>query len=378
MKLNVEKNHFLKALSHGQSVVEKRTTVPILSHVMLSATEDGLVLTSTDMDLALIETIPTQVETPGTVCVSAHMLYEIVRKLGDYPIALEHDDDKGRLKISSGSSEFNLSSLPAEDFPQLTHGQLTHHFTLPTEELVNLIDKTRFSMSNEETRYHLNGIHLHALTDSDKPVLRSVATDMHRLACTEAICPQEAIDIPEVIIGKKAIQEIRRLLDDEQVSVVRIGLSSSRVEFELEGEGKKAVLTSRLVDGSFPDYQAALNVDNDKVLIVPTKDFAKAVDRVGTVVTDKVRAIRVNLQDNKATISALSQEFGTAQEVIEVDFPYPDPLEICFNVKYLLDITQQINCDEMKILLLNSDSSALVRPANDHDNSTYLLMPMRI
>ncbi|MBY0462417.1 MAG: DNA polymerase III subunit beta [Alphaproteobacteria bacterium] len=377
MKLIIEKSPFLKALSHGQSVVEKRTTVPILSHVLLTAIPNKLLLTSTDMDIALIETVSANVEEPGTISVPAHLLYEVVRKLSDTtPITLNYNPETSQLTVSSGRSRFELPSLPSDDFPQLTHSDLTHHFTLPAPILKHLIDTTRFAMSTEETRYHLNGIHFHTLSVDGKNILRAVATDMHRLACVECEAPEGSIGMPEIIIGRKTITEIRKLLDEAE-QPVQIGISGSRVEFALEGTNTNAVLSSRLVDGTFPDYQAAMAIENDKVLIVSTKAFAEAVDRVGTVVNDKVRAIKLKISENSAVLSAVSTDSGSAVEELDVDFAYNDAFEICFNVRYLIDIAQQISTDEIEFLLADGESSVLLRPINS-PNSTFILMPMRV
>ncbi|MCX7337947.1 MAG: DNA polymerase III subunit beta [Alphaproteobacteria bacterium] len=383
MKLTVEKGPFLKALSHGQSVVEKRTTVPILSHVLVSASAEGLSLTSTDMDMALIETIPAQVEESSTTCVQAHLLHEVVRKLSDRtPISLVVDHEKGHMVITSGRSRFELPCLDPTDFPQITQSELSHYFPLPAPVLKLLIDKTKFSMSGEEARFHLNGIHFHQLkSDDGREILRTVATDMHRLACVDCDSPEAAIGMPGVIVGRKTITEVRKLLDEANKPIT-VGLSNARIEFAIEGDGTRSVLSSRLVDGTFPDYQGAITVENDKSLIVHTKAFAEAVDRVGTVVNDKVRAIKARVTENQVLISAVSNELGSATEELDVDFAYEEPIEVCFNVRYLMDIAQQIETEEMEILLADGDSLALIRAAGknaaENNNATFVLMPMRV
>ncbi len=377
MKLALEKNLFLKALSHGQSVVEKKTTIPILSHVLLRASDQGLEITSTDMDMALIETIPAQVMIPGSTCLSAHLAYEIVKKLNDQTlIELELNSEKGQLIIVSGRSRFELPCLPEEDFPQLTHGELSHYFNLPAPVLKHLIETTRFAMSAEETRYHLNGICFHTVEKENTTALRAAATDMHRLACAECDMPEGALGMPEIIIGRKTIQEVIKLLDEAD-QPVQVGVSNNRVQFSFNGSRMKAMLSARLIDGAFPDYMQALTVQFDKTLIVPTKSFAEAVDRVGTVVNDKIRAIKVRLTENMASLSAVSSDFGSAQEELDVDYTYPDSLEICFNVRYLTDIAQQISTDEMEVLLIDEESSVLIRPLGN-PYVTFILMPMRV
>ncbi len=373
MKLTIDRSVFLKALSHGQSVVEKRTTIPILSHVLLEAEKDTLSLTSTDMDLALIENIPATIEVPGKIAVSAHMLFDIVRKLPDNAtIELSLNPDNGQVSLKAGKSNFKLASLSAEDFPQLTQGELPHKFNLPSTTFKRLIDRARFAMSVEDTRYYLNGIYFHSYTQKSTPVLRSVATDAHRLACIEAPLPEGAEDMPGIIIGRKTVIEIRKLLDETDADVT-IKLSPTRIEFVLPN----AVLSSRLIDGAYPDYEQAIPKNNDKPLIVDAKAFASAVDRVATVATDKLRIVKMNVSNNSLVLSAASHELGSATEEVPVDFPHDHPIEIGFNAKYLLDIAQQIGDDEAQIMLADSSSPALIQSMNDQE-SLFVLMPMRV
>ena len=374
MKLTIDKKTFLKALSHGQGVVEKHTTIPIMSHVLLDAEAGILKLTTTDMDLALVERIESVVELPGKTAASAHMLHDIVRKLPDgSEICLELNSDKSQMRITSGASDFNIACLPAEEFPQIAHAELPYRFKLPVATFRAVLDKSRFAMSTEETRYFLNGIHFHTIkNDAGELMLRSVATDAHRLACVEMSSPNEADDMPGIIVGRKTINELRKLLNEGDESI-EIGLSDSRIEF-LVGQAK---LSSRLIDGTFPDYEKAIPHQNDKVAIVNAKEFAQAVDRVATIAVDKVRAIKVKVQSNKLLLSAASHEQGAAKEELPADFPYDDPIEIGFNASYLMDVADQINEDEAKLILSDSNSAAILRGVNDN-RATFVLMPMRV
>lgn len=373
MKLTIDRAVFLKALSHGQSVVERRTTIPILSHVLLQATSTGLTLSTTDMDIALQETIPAEIQEPGAITVSAHMLFDIVRKIPDgLQINLSLNPDNDQLSLSAGRSRFNISSLPVDQFPQLTQGELPHEFQLETTTLKRLIDRAKFAMSSEDTRYYLNGIYLHAHGQGNQKILRSVATDAHRLACIEAIIPNGAEDMPGIIIGRKTVTEVRKLLDESDENIT-IRLSPTRIEFALPN----ATLSSRLVDGSYPDYEQAIPAGNDKQIIVDAKSFAAAVDRVATVAADKLRVIKVQVSNNMITLSAASHELGSATEEIPVDYASDETIEIGFNAKYLLDIAQQIGDDEAKIMLADGTSPALIRGMNDNE-SLFVLMPMRV
>lgn len=373
MKLTIDRSVFLKALSHGQSVVERRTTIPILSNVLLNATPMGLSLITTDTDLALIETIPAIVAQPGATTVSAQMLFEIVRKLPEgTTVELAFLPDTGQLNLKAGRSRFNLSCLPPEDFPQLTQGDLPHHFTLPAKTFIKLIDRARFAMSAEETRYYLNGIHFHTAERDGEKILRSVATDAHRLAYVEAPLPEGAEGMPGIIIGRKTVTEARKLVD-ETTSEVMVSLSPTRIEFAFGN----AVLSSRLIDASYPEYEKAIPIGNDKTAIVDAKAFAAAVDRVATVSSDKVRAIKVNLAHNMLTLSAASHDLGNAVEEMAIDFSHETPIEIGFNARYLLDIAQQIEDDEAQVFLSNGDAPAIIKGMKDTE-ATYVLMPMRV
>ncbi|WP_010301258.1 DNA polymerase III subunit beta [Candidatus Odyssella thessalonicensis] len=375
MKFAVERGDFLKALAHGGSVVEKRTTVPILSHVLIQAEDSQLHLTTTDMDLALVESIPAVVEAPGSITVSAHMLLEIVRKLPDgVKIEATLNQANDQLTLKAGKSRFNIATLPAEQFPKLTQNDLPFSFKLTAEKLRYLIDRSRFAMSTEETRYFLNGIYFHAHEINGQKVFRSVATDAHRLACIEVPVPEGAESIPGIIVGRKTITEIRKLINDENPEAeITISLSPQRVEFKLP----QATLSSRLVDGTYPDYEQAIPKGNDKPVIVDAKDFAKAVDRVATVTTDKLPVIKISVAKNKLTLVAASSELGDATEEMEVDFPFDHSIEIGFNANYLVDITSQIGDEAAEILLSDGSAPAIIKGINDKE-ALFVLMPMRV
>ena len=373
MKLTIDRAVFLKALSHGQSVVERRTTIPILSHVLLQTTNTGLNLSTTDMDLALQERIPATIHEAGATTISAHMLFDIVRKLPDsLAIDLSLHPENGQLTLKAGRSQFNLSSLPIDQFPQLTQGELPYEFQLETATLKRLIDRAKFAMSSEDTRYYLNGIYLHAHGEGSPKILRSVATDVHRLACIEAPIPAGAEEIPGIIIGRKTVTEVRKLLDENEGDI-KIRLSSSRIEFIFP----HAILSSRLIDGSYPDYEQAIPTGNNKQIILNAKSFAAAVDRVATVATDKLRVVKMYVSNNTMILSAASHELGSAVEEIPVDYEGDHVVEIGFNARYLLDIAQQIGDDEARILLSDGSSPALIQGMND-SSSLFVLMPMRV
>ncbi|MBT3910945.1 MAG: DNA polymerase III subunit beta [Rhodospirillaceae bacterium] len=371
MKLTIERAALLKSLGHVQSVVERRNTIPILSNVKIDAGDASVRLNATDMDLDIVEAAPADVSTPGSTTVSAHTLYDIVRKLPDgAQIDIDAAGD-GQVVLSAGRSRFTLASLPTDEFPVLSGGELPHQFTLSAAELRGLIDRTRFAISTEETRYYLNGIYLHKAESDGTALLRAVATDGHRLASVEVPLPAGAEEVPGVIVPRKAVAELRKLID-ESGDEVAVSMSESKIRFAFDD----AVLTSKLIDGTFPDYQRVIPAGNDKVMEVECKSFADAVDRVSAISSEKSRAIKLALSGGTLVLSASSPEHGSATEEIEVAFD-GDELEIGFNSAYLLDVTRQIE-GEMARFTMADAASPTVMQETDDTSALYVLMPMRV
>jgi len=373
MKINVERGAFLKALGHVQSVVERRNTIPILSNVLIEAAKGNLKLTATDLDIEIIETIAADVLRNGAATAPAHMLYDIVRKMpeGSQVQAELVPGDAGRLVVSAGAVRFELACLPKEDFPQMSAGALPHKFNMESADLTALIDKTRFAISTEETRFYLNGIYVHAASEGKKQVLRAVATDGHRLARYELPLPSGAEKIPGVIVPRKTVAELRRLLEDVEGSI-EVGLSDTKIQFTFSG----VELTSKLIDGAFPDYQRVIPSGNDKMLELDAKEFSAAVDRVSTISADKTRAVKLNLDKDKVTLSVVNPESGTATEELGANYR-ASALEVGFNARYLLDITQQIGGKDVRFLLADAGSPTLIEDKEDQ-RTLYVLMPMRV
>lgn len=372
MKLTIEKAALLKSLGHVQSVVERRNTIPILSNVKLEAREGKLSLTATDLDLAIDEAVAAEVAMPGGSTIAAHTLYDIVRKVPEgAQIELSLNTDDQRMTLSAGRSRFTLACLPTEDFPVMTGGDLPHRFELPAKDLKRLIDKTRFAVSTEETRYYLNGIYIHVTESGGKDVMRGVATDGHRLARVELPMPAGAKGMPGVILPRKTVGELRKLID-EYDGAVGIGLSDTKVRFSFDS----VVLTSKLIDGTFPDYSRVIPLHNDRMLEVDCKLLAEAVDRVSTISTDKTRSVKLAMEPQKLTLSVTSPENGTANEELAVDYE-AESMEIGFNSRYLMDILGQIGGDVVQVQLADSASPTLLRDNSDAD-ALYVLMPMRV
>ncbi|MDX2104697.1 MAG: DNA polymerase III subunit beta [Alphaproteobacteria bacterium] len=372
MKLTIDRTALLKCLTHVQSVVERRNTIPILSNVLISAGDGHIGLTATDMDIDIVERAVASVEVPGSTTAPAHTLYDIVRKLPDgSEVELDGGGDKERVRVRAGRSTFTLPALPVADFPAISGDSLPHSFELTATELKRLIDRTKFAISTEETRYYLNGIYVHATRMDDRPVLRAVATDGHRLARVEQECPDGATGMPGVIVPRKTVQELRKLLDEVDQPVA-ISLSETRIRFAFGA----VVLTSKLIDGTFPDYERVIPTGNDKVMEVSVKPFSAAVDRVATISTEKSRAVKLAVQRGTLTLSATSPDAGSATEELEAVYTGPS-IEIGFNSRYLLDITQQIEGDEAKFMMADAAAPTVIYDAADPE-AVFVLMPMRV
>ena len=372
MKLTIERATLLTSLAHVQSVVERRNTIPILSNVLLDAQDGALRLTATDMELAIVEGTTADVSQAGATTTPAHTLYDIVRKLPEgaqVELALGGDDQ--RLTLKAGRSEFALPCLPREDFPVMADGDLPTRFTVEVEAFRRLIDKTRFAVSTEETRYYLNGIYLHAAETGGVAMLRAVATDGHRLALVETPLPEGAAAMPGVIVPRKAVGELRKLIEDTEGEIT-VSLSDTKIRFEFDD----AVLSSKLIDGTFPEYQRVIPEGNDKILEVDAKAFAEAVDRVSTISTEKSRSVKLSLAQGMATLTATSPDNGSATEELAVSYD-AEAIEIGFNSRYLLEMTAQIVGDEARFALADAVSPTLVRDGSD-EAAIYVLMPMRV
>ena len=372
MKLVIDRAVLLKSLSHVQSVVERRGTIPVLANVKLEAANGQLHLTATDMDIAISEKAPAAVSAAGDTTVPAHTFYDIVRKLPDgSQVELTKMSDAAKVIIRAGSSRFSLPTLPVEDFPVMAEGDLPHRFTISALQCNALIEKARFAISTEETRYYLNGIYLHVIASGDLSVLRSVATDGHRLARIEVPLPAGASAMPGVIIPRKAIAELKKLVD-EGGAEVEISLSDSKIRFNCGA----ATLVSKLIDGTFPDYDRVIPSANDKIMEVSGKAFTQAVDRVSVISSEKSRGIKLSIKQGKLTLSADSAEHGNATEEVEVAYS-AEPIEIGFNSRYLLDMMNQIEGDTVQFVFADSTAPTLVRDSADI-GSLYVIMPMRV
>lgn len=371
MKLTLDRDALAKALTRMSRVVERRITIPILAHVALFADESGLRFKATDLDIEATDILPADVEQPGSTTVQAHLLTDIVKKLPAGSRVTLALNDEGRMTLQSGRSRFMLQTLPIDDFPDIAAGAFSHTFDVPRAHLKRMLDKVEFAISTEETRYYLNGIYFHVAPDEGSPNLRGVATDGHRLAQFDAPLPDGAADMPGVIIPRKTVTEIGRLLDDGEGDI-RVELSTTKIRLTFG----TVVLTSKLIDGTFPDYQRVIPTRNDKLLTVDREGFAATVERVATVSMERGRAVKLILSDGLATLTMSHPDSGNATEETEVEYDGA-PIEIGFNNSYLTGILGKIDGEKALIDLADSGSPTIFRSGEDAD-ALFVLMPMRV
>ena len=372
MKMSIERGTLLKALSQAQSVVERRNTIPILANVLIEADARQVSFRATDLDIEVVDRAPAMVERPGATTVSAVMLHEIIRKLPDGALVnLTEDSATGRLTIAAGRSTFSLATLPREDFPVMATSEYACNFSAPAPVLRRLFDKAKFAISTEETRYYLNGVYMHVATGDSGPVLRCVATDGHRLARIDAPLPEGAASMAGVIVPRKTVGELRKLLDDDEATIA-VSVSETKVRFATPA----VTLTSKVIDGTFPDYTRVIPTGNTRRLEVDASEFAKAVDRVATVSSERSRAVKLSLDEDRLILSVNAPDSGAAEEELAVAYA-DERLEIGFNAKYLLEIASQVDRENAVFLFNSSGDPTLMREGNDM-SAVYVVMPMRV
>lgn len=372
MKISVERGVLLKAVSQAQSVVERRNTIPILANVLIEAEGSDVTFRATDLDIEVVDKAPAQVERAGATTVAATTLHEIVRKLPDGAlVTLTADTAAGRLTVDAGRSNFSLATLPKEDFPVMASSEYASNFSVEAPKLRRLFDKSKFAISTEETRYYLNGVYMHIADGDDGKALRCVATDGHRLARIDSDLPDGAADMPGVIVPRKTVGELRKLLDDDDMKIA-VSVSETKVRFATPD----ITLTSKVIDGTFPDYTRVIPVGNTRKLEVDASDFAKAVDRVATVSSERSRAVKLQLDEDRLVLSVNAPDSGAAEEELAVAYG-DERLEIGFNAKYLLEIASQVDRENAVFMFNSSGDPTLMREGTDQ-SAVYVVMPMRV
>lgn len=372
MKLSIERATLLRAVAQAQSVVERRNTIPILANVLIEAEGDTVSFRATDLDIEVVDKAPAQVERAGATTVSAVTLHEIVRKLPDGSlVSLTEDTAAARLTIEAGRSSFQLATLPREDFPVMATTDYTANFSAKAPELRRLFDKSKFAISTEETRYYLNGVYFHIAEGDNGPALRAVATDGHRLARIDSALPDGAQEMPGVIVPRKTVGELRKLLDDDDAQIA-VSVSETKIRFATP----EITLTSKVIDGTFPDYTRVIPAGNTRRMEVDAGDFAKAVDLVATVSSERSRAVKMALDEDRLVLSVNAPDSGNAEAELVVAYA-DEKLEIGFNAKYLLEIASQVDRENAVFMFSSPAEPTLMREGND-DSAIYVVMPMRV
>ncbi|WP_172329967.1 DNA polymerase III subunit beta [Mangrovicoccus sp. HB161399] len=372
MRISIERAALLRAVSQAQSVVERRNTIPILGNVLVEAEGSDVTFRATDLDIEVVDKAPAMVERAGSTTVSAVTLHEIVRKLPDGAlVTLNADPTSNIVTVEAGRSQFQLNTLPKEDFPVMPSSQYSSNFTVKAEVLRRLFDKSKFAISTEETRYYLNGVYMHVAESEEGRVLRCVATDGHRLARIDAELPSGAEEMPGVIVPRKTVGELRKLLDEDDADIA-VSVSETKVRFATPD----VTLTSKVIDGTFPDYTRVIPANNPKRLEVDAADFAKAVDRVATVSSERSRAVKLSMDEDRLVLSVNAPDSGAATEELAVAYG-DEKLEIGFNAKYLLEIASQVDRENAVFMFNSSGDPTLMREGSD-TSAVYVVMPMRV
>ena len=375
MDFRVNSTELLRALSHIHGIVEVRHTLPILSNIIITTHDNLLSLSSTNLDIFCSDDLEAEVSQNGSTSVSAGTFYEIVKRLpSGSEIHASLSEEDSTLTLKCGRSKFNLTTISPDDFPKISHDDLNIQFVLSATELKRMIDKTKFAISNEETRYYLNGVFLHQTQKNSIDILRAVATDGHRLAQYDIPLPQGAKDMNGIIIPKKMIQELRRVLDDA-TGDINIQLNENKIKFSFNN----MQIISKVIDGTFPDYTKVIPQSNDKSITTNNEELKKAIDRVSAVAINeetKSKAIKLIIESNKISLSVDSTSRGSAIEEIDLDYNN-EKVEIGFNSRYLIDICNEIDGDKINLKFLNSTSPAIILDNTD-ENLFFVLMPMRI
>ncbi len=372
MKFSIERAALLKAAAQAQSVVERRNTIPVLANVLIEADGDAVSFRATDLDIEVVDRAHAMVERAGATTVSAVLLHEIVRKLPDgAQVQLIDDTATGRLTVQAGRSTFALATLPKQDFPVMASSEYAANFKLPAGVLRRIFDKSKFAISTEETRYYLNGVYLHVAEAEGTRVLRCVATDGHRLARIDAPLPEAAGDMPGVIVPRKTVGELRKLLDNADAEIA-VSVSETKVRFATS----EITLTSKVIDGTFPDYSRVIPTGNTRRLEVDAAEFAKAVDLVATVSSERSRAVKLALHDDRLVLSVNAPDSGHAEAELAVAYS-DERLEIGFNAKYLLEIASQVDRENAVFLFNSAGDPTLMREGTD-TSAVYVVMPMRV
>jgi len=361
------------ALGHMQSIIEKRNTLPILSNVKIEATASELILTATNVDLELVERVPADVTSIGQVTIPVQMFYDFVRKLPEDAEIKVKTSDAGELVASSGRSVFKFQTMPADNFPTMVAPTAVVTFNINTDDLAKLVNKTKFAIPSDDVRYHLGGIYFHI---GDDGKLTAVATDSQRLALCAMPAPKGTANMPSVILPRRLVAELSNLLSDVKVDDVTVELSDTKVRFVIGS----AILTSKLVDAQYPNYRIVIPKANEKLATINTKGFIHAIDLVSAASSDKTKAVGLTFSMNKLVASVSSRDEGNSvagTEELDIEYNSDDTFAVSFNLRFLMDISNQIGSEKVQMAMQDALSPTLIKSADADADSIFILMPMR-
>ena len=369
MKFNLNQADLQKSLNYCQGVIEKRSTLPILSNVLLDASNSKLIMTATDLDLIFIHEIDNiEIEETGKTTTSSSIMYDIIRKFSSGKKINFSLRGKSKLQLESEKSVFNLNCIDVSEFPITDESFNQNEFLIRSKVLLKLLNKCKFSVSNDETRHYLSGIFIHQTQNEDTTFLTAAATDSHRMSVSK-VKLNEKIEFEPIILPKKTIFQLCSLLEDFEGDV-KISNGKSKIKFELGS----SILISKLIDGKFPNYAQVIPKNNEKKLEIDLKTFLNSVDRVASVSLDKKDGVKFSLTKDMLNLSVNNTSSGDGKESLNVKFNYE--LDISFNSRYLLDIASQLNGDKIEIFLNDTGSPALIKDPADFD-SIFVIMPMK-
>ena len=369
MKFNVNQQDLQQALNYCQGVIEKRSTLPILSNILLDASNSKLTITATDLDLIFIHQLKNvEILDEGKTTTTSSIMYDIIRKLTSGKKINLTLTDVSKLQVESEKSIFNLNCISATEFPLTDENFNENEFIIKSKQLLKLLNKCKFSVSNDETRHYLSGIYFHQTEVEDKNYLTAVATDSHRMSISK-IRLDEKIEFDPIILPKKTIFQLCSLLDSYDGDV-KVSNLKSKIKFELNN----SILISKLIDGKFPNYIQVIPKNNQKKLEIDLKLFLNSVDRVASVSLDKKDGVKFNLSNDTLNLSVNNTNSGDGKETLNVKFDHD--LEISFNSRYLIDVASQLDGDRVEIFFNDTSSPALIKDPGDFD-SIYVVMPMK-
>ncbi len=371
MQFVVNRDTLLKSLNFVQGVVEKKNTLPILSNVLLQLKDKKLSIVATDLDIIFCDVISeVKILNEGSTTTSAAILYDILRKISSNSELNFELKSENKLSLKSENADFNLLCLPTDNFPTFADEFEGHEISLNNNRFLKLLNKTKISISNDDTRHYLNGIFLHITEAHGRNFLTGVATDSHRLS-SSSLEVDNTSDFTSLIIPRKTVFQLCSLLS-ESTNQLTMQTSDNKIKFALSN----MKLISKVIDGKFPDYKKVVPTTNDKTLVVSTRDFINSIERVASVSLDRKEGVKLVINKESVQLSVNSANSGEGNEIIKAQFN-ADNLQISFNSKYLIDIASEVEDKNLKLNLKDSVSPVLIEDSSDK-NSYYVIMPMKI